>query len=90
LNSPKDGCGWPKNYFQCGGKYAARQDLTPYPLEYSNAIVEMHEDAIKKGEMVMIVDDLIAAGGHIAAGVSLVEKLWARSLNERLLLSFLI
>ena len=46
-----------------------------YSLEYGDSVVEMHEDAIEKGEKILIVDDLIATGGTIAAAVKLVEQL---------------
>lgn len=46
-----------------------------YTLEYGENVVEMHADAIQKGEKVIIIDDLIATGGTIAAAASLVEKL---------------
>ena len=46
-----------------------------YTLEYGQETIEIHEDAIDKGERVVIVDDLIATGGTIAAAANLVEKL---------------
>ena len=46
-----------------------------YTLEYGTNCVEMHKDAVAEGERVLIVDDLIATGGTIAAAVKLVEKL---------------
>jgi adenine phosphoribosyltransferase len=46
-----------------------------YSLEYGQETIEIHEDAIEKGERVVIVDDLIATGGTIAAAANLVEKL---------------
>ncbi|MBR6229118.1 MAG: adenine phosphoribosyltransferase [Eubacterium sp.] len=46
-----------------------------YELEYGKATLEMHTDAIKKGQKVVIVDDLIATGGTIKAAIDLVEKL---------------
>lgn len=46
-----------------------------YSLEYGTDTVEMHEDGIKKGEKVLIVDDLIATGGTVSAAVQLVEAL---------------
>ncbi len=46
-----------------------------YTLEYGENTVEMHEDAIAKGEKVVIIDDLIATGGTIEAAVKLVKKL---------------
>ncbi|GGE33458.1 adenine phosphoribosyltransferase [Primorskyibacter flagellatus] len=46
-----------------------------YTLEYGQARVEIHDDAIAAGERVLIVDDLLATGGTCAAGISLVERL---------------
>ena len=46
-----------------------------YDLEYGSATVEMHKDAIKPGQKVVLVDDLIATGGTIEAAAKLVEKL---------------
>jgi len=46
-----------------------------YQLEYGEAIIEMHTDAIAPGQRVLIVDDLLATGGTTAATVQLVEKL---------------
>lgn len=46
-----------------------------YDLEYGSATVEMHKDAVKLGQKVILVDDLIATGGTIEAAIKLVEKL---------------
>lgn len=46
-----------------------------YELEYGSATIEMHKDAIKPGDKVLIVDDLMATGGTIEATIRLVEKL---------------
>ena len=46
-----------------------------YALEYGKATIEMHTDALKSGQKVVIVDDLIATGGTIEAAAKLVEKL---------------
>lgn len=46
-----------------------------YSLEYGIAEVEIHKDAIAKGERVVIIDDLIATGGTVAAAIKLVEAL---------------
>lgn len=46
-----------------------------YQLEYGEAIVEVHDDAIAAGEKVLIVDDLLATGGTAEAGIKLVERL---------------
>ena len=46
-----------------------------YELEYGKATIEMHKDAIKKGQRVVVVDDLIATGGTVKAAIDLVEEL---------------
>ncbi len=46
-----------------------------YQLEYGEAVVELHDDAIQPGEKVLIVDDLLATGGTAEAGIKLVERL---------------
>jgi adenine phosphoribosyltransferase len=46
-----------------------------YSLEYGTSTLEMHEDAIEKGEKVLVVDDLLATGGTAKAIMNLVEKL---------------
>ena len=46
-----------------------------YDLEYGKATIEIHKDAIKPGQKVVIVDDLIATGGTSAANIKLVERL---------------
>jgi adenine phosphoribosyltransferase len=57
------------------GKLPYNTISAEYTLEYGENIVEMHEDAIDDGDKVVIVDDLIATGGTIAAATQLVEKL---------------
>jgi adenine phosphoribosyltransferase len=46
-----------------------------YKKEYECDTIEMHEDAIKKGESILIIDDLLATGGTVNANIELVEKL---------------
>ena len=46
-----------------------------YQLEYGEAVVELHDDAIQPSERVLLVDDLLATGGTAAAGIRLVERL---------------
>jgi adenine phosphoribosyltransferase len=48
-----------------------------YELEYGSATVEMHTDAVKRGDRVVLIDDLIATGGTMMAGKRLLEKLGA-------------
>lgn len=48
-----------------------------YELEYGSATVELHTDAVKPGDRVILVDDLIATGGTMMAGKRLLEKLGA-------------
>jgi len=56
------------------GKLPAKTISEAYDLEYGQDILEMHADAIEKGDRILIVDDLIATGGTIAATIKLVEK----------------
>jgi adenine phosphoribosyltransferase len=49
-------------------------DLT-YNKEYESDTIEIHEDAIKRGQKVLLIDDLLATGGTIKANVELIEKL---------------
>lgn len=46
-----------------------------YSLEYGVNTIELHEDAVSKGEKVLIVDDLIATGGTVKATINLIERL---------------
>ena len=57
------------------GKLPCETIEKEYALEYGTAVIEMHKDAIKKGDRVVIVDDLIATGGTIEAITEMVESL---------------
>ena len=46
-----------------------------YQLEYGEAVVEVHDDAILAGEKILLVDDLLATGGTAEAGIKLIERL---------------
>ncbi len=48
-----------------------------YELEYGSATVELHTDAVQRGQHVLLIDDLIATGGTMMAGKKLLEKLGA-------------
>ena len=57
------------------GKLPAATLSEDYALEYGEATVEIHDDAIEPGQTVLIVDDLLATGGTAEAGIKLVERL---------------
>lgn len=57
------------------GKLPCETISEDYSLEYGTATIEMHKDAIKPGQKVVIVDDLIATGGTTEAIIKLVERL---------------
>ena len=59
------------------GKLPYRTIAASYDLEYGSATVEIHRDALRPGERVLVVDDLLATGGTAAAAVRLVEQLGA-------------
>ncbi|MDG1431530.1 MAG: adenine phosphoribosyltransferase [Paracoccaceae bacterium] len=53
-----------------------------YKLEYGEAIVEIHDDAIQAGETILLVDDLLATGGTAEAGISLIERLGGKIIGS--------
>jgi adenine phosphoribosyltransferase len=57
------------------GKLPAEIEFQEYALEYGTDRIEIHKDALKKGERVLLVDDLLATGGTAMAAAALVEKL---------------
>jgi adenine phosphoribosyltransferase len=56
------------------GKLPYRTEIAKYSLEYGEAEVEMHVDAVTAGERVVMVDDLLATGGTSAAAAVLIRK----------------
>ena len=57
------------------GKLPRNTISESYDLEYGSATLEMHTDSIKKGQKVVIIDDLIATGGTTAAVIKMIERL---------------
>lgn len=57
------------------GKLPAETIEEEYALEYGTATIEIHKDAISKGQKVVIIDDLLATGGTLQAIIKLVERL---------------
>jgi adenine phosphoribosyltransferase len=57
------------------GKLPGTTISQDYKLEYGEAIVEIHDDAIEAGERILVVDDLLATGGTAEAGITLIERL---------------
>jgi len=59
------------------GKLPYRTVAEEYTLEYGNATVEMHTDAVRPGQRVLLIDDLIATGGTMVAASRLLQRLGA-------------
>ena len=57
------------------GKLPGETESLEYELEYGTNTLEIHTDAISKGDRVAIVDDLLATAGTVSAGVALIESL---------------
>ena len=59
------------------GKLPGQTIEQAYKLEYGEAIMEVHDDALQPGENVLLVDDLLATGGTAEAGIKLIERMGA-------------
>jgi adenine phosphoribosyltransferase len=57
------------------GRLPAAVESVAYSLEYGEAVLEMHIDAVESGQRVVIVDDLLATGGTASATIELVERM---------------
>ena len=57
------------------GKLPGEKISAEYELEYGTDVLEIHKDSIKKGDKVLIVDDLLATGGTVKATIELIERL---------------
>ena len=63
------------------GKLPSRTREAAYELEYGEAVVEIHEDALTEGENVLLIDDLLATGGTAAAALHLLDGLGANIIS---------
>jgi adenine phosphoribosyltransferase len=68
------------------GKLPYRTEIAKYSLEYGEAEMEMHTDAIRQGERVVLVDDLLATGGTSGAAAALIRKAGADLLEAQFLI----
>lgn len=59
-----------------------------YALEYGHATIEMHTDALKQDSRVLLVDDLVATGGTMMAGVNLIRRMGANVVEAAAILEF--
>ena len=75
----KIGCGFTPA--RKAGKLPWETVKESYSLEYGEATLELHSDAVRKGERVVIVDDLLATGGTASAAANLVNKLGGEIVN---------
>lgn len=73
------------------GKLPSKKISKEYALEYGSDTIEMHEDTILPGEKVLLIDDLLATGGTMAAAIDIVKELKGEiiSINFLIELSFL-
>lgn len=68
------------------GKLPADVEKFEYDLEYGSNTLEVHKDAIKPGQKVAIVDDLLATGGTTEAAIKLIEKLGGEVVSAQFLI----
>ena len=68
------------------GKLPYKTEIAKYSLEYGEAEMEMHIDAMEAGEKVVLVDDLLATGGTSAAASALIAKVGGKLLEAQFLI----
>src|SRR3989440_10145672 len=68
------------------GKLPYRTEIAKYSLEYGDAEMEMHVDAMSAGERIVLVDDLLATGGTSAAAAALIRKVGGELLEAQFLI----
>src|SRR6266446_1795656 len=68
------------------GKLPYRTEIAKYSLEYGEAEMEMHIDAMRPGEKIVLVDDLLATGGTSAAAAALIKKVGGELVEAQFLI----
>jgi len=68
------------------GKLPFQSESVAYSLEYGENVVEMHVDAIKAGERVVLIDDLLATGGTAGAAARLIAKIGGQLVEAQFLI----
>ncbi len=68
------------------GKLPYKTESATYSLEYGEAAMELHVDAIEPGEKIVLIDDLLATGGTSASAVMLIEKIGGELLEAMFLI----
>jgi len=68
------------------GKLPYKTESAAYHLEYGEAVVEMHVDAISPGERIVLIDDLLATGGTSAAAAKLIRKMGGELVEAQFLI----
>lgn len=68
------------------GKLPFKTEIAKYSLEYGEAEMEMHVDAMRPGEKVVLVDDLLATGGTSAAAAALIKKVGGELVEAQFLI----
>jgi len=68
------------------GKLPYKTEIAKYSLEYGEAEMEMHVDAMRPGERIVLVDDLLATGGTSAAATALIRKVGGQLLEAQFLI----
>ncbi len=64
------------------GKLPGKTIEQAYQLEYGEAVMEVHDDAIQPGEKILMVDDLLATGGTAEAGIKLIERMGGQVISS--------